>query len=90
MPNFIDGYIDIRLHVTLEEETYTILDGAEVFTNRFMVDASPEIIGWHGIEDHELQGIGRTLMGQDHFQEMLDNDIPNEIFNVVPEDLFDE
>ena len=90
MPKLTDGYIDIRLHVTFEEETYTVLDSEEVFTNRFMVDASPEIIGWQSIEDHELQGIGQTLMGQDHFQEMLDYDIPNEIYNVVPEDPFNE
>lgn len=90
MPNFIDGYIVIRLHVTFEEETYTILDDDEVFTNRYMVDASPEIVGWQGIRDHELQGIAESLSQMDRHQEMLANDIPNEIYNAAPEDPFDE
>lgn len=83
-----DGYIDIRIHVTLEEETYTY--GGETYTHRYLIDASPEIIGWQSIEDHELQSIAESLSQMDRHQEMLANDIPNEIYNIVPEDPFDE
>jgi hypothetical protein len=88
MAKFIDGYIDIRLHVTLEEETDEFK--GEKYTFRTLADISPEIVGWHGLEDHELQGIAESLSQMDRHQEMLANDIPNEIYNVVPEDLFDE
>jgi hypothetical protein len=85
MAKFIDGYIDIRLHVTLEEETFSVLDGEE-YSQNFMVDASPEVIGYSGIEGHELQGIADSLSQMDRHQMMLANDIPNEIYNAVPED----
>lgn len=88
MPKLIDGYIDIRLHVTLEEETFSDLDGE--YTQNHLVDASPEVIGWQSIEDHELQDIAQTLSSMDRHQEMLANDIPNEIYNIIPEDPFDE
>jgi hypothetical protein len=88
MPNFTDGYIDIRLHVTLEEETFETF--GETYSQRYLVDASPEIIGWQSIEDHELQSIAESLANMDRHQEMLANDIPNEIYSIVPEDPFDE
>jgi hypothetical protein len=85
MAKFIDGYIDIRLHVTLEEETFSVLDGEE-YSQNFMVDASPEVIGYSGIEGHELQGIAESLSQMDRHQMMLANDIPNEIYNHEVED----
>jgi len=88
MAKFIDGYIDIRLHITLEEETFSDLDGE--YTQNSVVDISPEVIGWQSIEDHELQSIAESLSQMDRHQEMLANDIPNEIYNIVPEDPFDE
>jgi len=84
MANLIDGYIDIRLHITLEEETYEYMGETSTFRN--LADASPEIIGWQSIEDHELQGIAESLSQMDRHQLMLANDIPNEIYNAVPED----
>lgn len=88
MSNLTDGYIDIRLHVTLETETFEYK--GETSTYRSLVDASPEIIGWQSIEDHELQGIAESLSQMDRHQEMLCNDITNEIYNAVLEDPFDE
>lgn len=88
MSSFTDGYIDIRIHITLED-IELFYDG-EIRTIRSMVDASPEIIGWQSIEDHELQDIAQTLSSMDRHQEMLANDIPNEIYNIIPEDPFDE
>ncbi len=88
MAKFIDGYIDIRLHVTLVDEEYSYK--GETYSIRGLVDASPEIIGWQSIEDHELQGIAESLSQMDRHQEMLCADIPNEIYNIVPEDPFDE
>ncbi len=88
MPKLTDGYLDIRIHVTFEEESYTLDD--EEYFQRFMIDASPEIIGWQSIEDHELQGIAETLSQMDRHQEMLCADIPNEIYNIIPEDPFNE
>ena len=89
MSNMTDGYIDIRLHVTFEAETWQDIDGTMRY-DRAMVDASPEIINWQDIKDHELQGIAESLTQMDRHQEMLANDIPAEIYNVVPEDPFNE
>lgn len=88
MAELTDGYIDIRLHITLETETFETL--GEKYSQRYLADASPEIIGWQSIEDHELQGIAESLSQMDRHQEMLANDIPNEIYNIIPEDPFDE
>lgn len=85
MAKFIDGYIDIRLHVTLEEETFEFSTGTEIY--RSLVDASPEIIGFAEIDEDELQGIAESLSSMDRHQEMLANDIPNEIYNYPEEDI---
>ena len=85
MPEFSDGYIDIRLHLTLEHDQWVDIDGT-IRDNRFMVEASPEVIGFHGLEEHELQDIGNSLTQMDSHQEMLANDIPNEIYNYADED----
>lgn len=85
MTELTDGYIDIRLHLTFEPDIWTDIDG-KTRVSRFMVEASPEVIGFHGMEAHELQDVGNSLSQMDPHQLMLANDIPNEIYNYADED----
>lgn len=74
------NYIDLRINLDLEEESYEDIDGKTI-TERFLDDIDFEVIKLHGVEPEDLIGISETLSQRDKYQIILPNDIPSAIYD---------
>ena len=77
------SYIDIRLEVAFDSETYD-LDG-ETYEERFVDDVTPSVHKVKGLSAGDLQGIAESFAQMDRYQLMLANDITTAISDYADE-----
>jgi hypothetical protein len=74
------NYIDLRLNLDFEEESYEDIDGKAI-TERFLDGIDIEVTNIFGVEPEELIGISESLSQMDKYQIILPNDIPSAIYD---------
>lgn len=75
-PETYERYIDIRLKLTVETETYTL--GDQVYEESYVADIKPEIVG-SNLNSLLAIDLATTMFDSDRYQEMLASDIPSAI-----------
>lgn len=70
-------YIDIRLEVIFDTETYEY--GGTSYEERFVDEVTPSVHKVKGLTSGDLIGIAESFAQTDRYQEMLANDITTAI-----------
>lgn len=68
-----NSYVDVRVHLEFEEETYDIQ--GVTYTDRYLTDFDHEVIGLHNVDPEELTGIAESLAQVDRHQIKLSGDL---------------